>query len=653
MDVRIPSYRIELFGLLLLCVTIHVTGGYTYESDPTARRRDPTDRYTHKGRVRGTSFNFNGKTVDAFLGIPFAKPPVGNLRFKHPQPNDRWEGTLDATKLPPTCVQAPDLSFGNFSGATMWNPNTVTQEDCLYLNVWVPRTTPRLKRSAVLVWIFGGGFTTGSATLDVYDGRVIAAEREVIVVSMQYRLGFLGYMALGIPDAPGNAGMFDQLMALQWVKNNINYFGGDSNNVTLFGESAGSVSVSMHLLSPLSRDKFARAIMQSGVAIGDWATTTMEEAKRRTIQLSKLVNCTRNSWNSLVECLHKIPPMEFPEHEYSIVRGIMQWPFVPVIDGTFFIEPPTLSLERGNFKKCPILLGSNSDEATYFMLYDLPDYFNRENEDAYMTRDKFINSMERFFFYYPQYPKEMNRFGFDALMFQYTPWKNVHDGIKSRDNIDDAVGDYHFVCKVNKWAEAYAKFNLPVYYYYFTHRSSMNPWPRWTGVMHADEIPYVFGEPLNMNLKYTPKERELSRKMMSYWVNFGKTGDPNNSPRYGLLNEWPIHSLRGREYLTLNTDTLDSPDKSKNIGHGPRSRACAFWNDYLPNLHAATEPISLAERRWKLQFNEWSTRYIVEWKRQYDNFINDQLKFCRHNFPVLDIERSSADDFIDNTTEGT
>lgn len=204
-----------------------------------AEENDPLIVTTDKGKVRGLTLNSpSGRKVDAWLGIPYAQPPVGALRFRHPRPVEKWQGIYNATKPPNTCVQIVDTVFGDFPGATMWNPNTELSEDCLYVNVVVPR--PRPKNSVVMLWIFGGGFYSGTSTLDVYDHRTLAAEENVIIVSMQYRVASLGFMYLGTPDAPGNSGLFDQNLALRWVRDNIRRFGGDPNKICLFGESAGN-----------------------------------------------------------------------------------------------------------------------------------------------------------------------------------------------------------------------------------------------------------------------------------------------------------------------------------------------------------------------------------------------------------------------------
>lgn len=186
------------------------------ELNPDAEEADPMIVTTNKGRVRGTTLvSPTGKKIDAWLGIPYAQPPVGALRFRLPRPAEAWTQVFNATQPPNSCVQIVDTMFGDFPGATMWNPNTKITEDCLFLNVVVPR--PRPKKAAVMVWIFGGGFYSGTSTLDVYDLRTLVAEENIILVSMQYRVASLGFLYMGTEDAPGNVGLHDQNLALRYL----------------------------------------------------------------------------------------------------------------------------------------------------------------------------------------------------------------------------------------------------------------------------------------------------------------------------------------------------------------------------------------------------------------------------------------------------
>jgi acetylcholinesterase len=443
-------------------------------------------------------------------------PPIGKYRFRHPKPVESWQGVFNATTNPHSCFQVPDTAFGSFRGSQMWNPNTPMSEDCLQLNVWVPRT--RYRDLPVMVWIYGGAYYSGTISLDLYDGRTIAAEENVVVVSMNHRVGSLGFLFLDRSDAPGNAALFDQLMALEWIRDNIAAFNGDPKLVTLFGESSGAVSISFHLLSPLTRNLFTRAILQSGAMTAPWGILEHKEAIRRTLLLAESVGCphTRQEADRVMECLLRTDPMDLMSNETGNGYGVIDFPFVPVVDGSFLDEMPLVSLQTKNFKKTQLLVGSDRDEATYFIVYRLPEFFKKE-EEVFISPDDFKQIVRELD---PYLPKRVQ----DAIIYEYTPWHDLTNAAEYRDAVDKVVGDYQFTCPVNEAAYRYAASGNEVYVYYFIHRSSYNPWPKWMGVVHGDEINFVFGEPLNDTLGYTRDEVELSRRMMRYWANFARTG---------------------------------------------------------------------------------------------------------------------------------
>lgn len=444
----------------------------------------------------------------------------GQLRFRKPIPIDKWDSVdpnfiLNATKPPNSCIQNIDTLFGDFAGADMWNPNSPLSEDCLYLNVVVPK--PRPKNCTVLVWIFGGGFYSGTSTLEVYDPKILASQENVIIVSMQYRVTSLGFLYFGTPDAPGNVGLFDQLMGLQWVHDNIAAFGGDPENITLFGESAGAVSVSLHLLSPLSRRLFRQAIMESGSPTAPWAVISREESIRRGLLLAKLLGCPHspNSIPLVVDCLRNVNASVLVREEW-VTHGVCDFPFVPVVDGEFLTCHPKDCVRNRDFKNASLIMGSNSEEGYYFILYFLTDLLRNE-EDIRITRQDFLHAVG-------QLNPDMNELAKQAIIFEYTDWMSPDDPVKNRDALDKMVGDHHFTCNVNEFAHAYAEAGNNVYMYFFNHRSSHNLWPSWAGVLHADEINYVFGEALNPKKRYLPAEIDLSKRMMRYWSNFAKNG---------------------------------------------------------------------------------------------------------------------------------
>ena len=264
---------------------------------------------TKKGKIQGfESTTPHGRKVSAWYGILYAQPPVGNLRFRHPRPIDSWDSwdsVKQTMKLPNSCVQIKDTMWPGFDGSEAWNYNTPLSEDCLYLNVVAPRPNP--KNAAVLLWIYGGGFWGVITTLDLYDLWTFVSEENIIAVGIQYRVASLSFLYFDTEDVPGNAGMFDQLMAMQWVKDNIAQFGGNPNNITLMGESAGACSVSLHLLSPLSRHLFSQAIMQSASATVPWGVITKEESLLRGLRLAELMNCPHDKKNirGAIDCLRK------------------------------------------------------------------------------------------------------------------------------------------------------------------------------------------------------------------------------------------------------------------------------------------------------------------------------------------------------------
>lgn len=470
---------------------------------------------TKNGKVRGMNLPVLGGTVIAFLGIPYAQPPLGRLRFKKPQSLSKWSNIWNATKYANSCYQNTDQSFPGFLGSEMWNPNTDLSEDCLYLNVWIP--APKPKNATVMIWIYGGGFQTGTASLHVYDGKFLARVERVIVVSMNYRVGALGFLALpGNPEAPGNVGLFDQQLALQWVQKNIAAFGGNPKSVTLFGESAGAVSVSLHLLSPRSHPLFTRAILQSGSSNAPWAVTSLYEARNRTVTLAKCVGCSRENEIEIIKCLQSKDPQEILQNEVVVVpyETLLSVNFGPIVDGDFLPDTPDTLLQLGQFKKTQILVGVNKDEGTAFLVYGAPG-FSKDN-NSIITRKEFQEGLKIFF-------PGVSDFGRESILFHYMDWSDDQRVENYREALDDVVGDYNIICPALEFTKKFSELGN-AFFYYFEHRSSKLPWPEWMGVMHGYEIEFVFGLPLERRVNYTKAEEILSRSLMKRWANFAKYG---------------------------------------------------------------------------------------------------------------------------------
>nr|AID61329.1 esterase [Calliphora stygia] len=568
-----------------------------------------TDRLivqTTSGPVRGRASTVQGREVHVFTGIPYAKPPLDDLRFRKPVPAEPWHGVLDATRLSATCVQERYEYFPGFSGEEIWNPNTNVSEDCLYMNIWAPakarlrhgrganggehssKTDPdHLIHSAtpqnttnglpILIWIYGGGFMTGSATLDIYNAEIMSAVGNVIVASFQYRVGAFGFLHLSpvMPgfeeEAPGNVGLWDQALALRWLKENARAFGGNPEWMTLFGESAGSSSVNAQLVSPVTRGLVKRGMMQSGTMNAPWSHMTSEKAVEIGKALINDCNCNASllpeNPQSVMACMRSVDAKTISVQQWNSYSGILSFPSAPTIDGAFLPSDPMTLMKTADMSGYDIMIGNVKDEGTYFLLYDFIDYFDKD-EATSLPRDKYLEIMNNIFNKATQAERE-------AIIFQYTSWEG-NPGYQNQQQIGRAVGDHFFTCPTNEYAQALAERGAQVHYYYFTHRTSTSLWGEWMGVLHGDEIEYFFGQPLNTSLQYRPVERELGKRMLNSVIEFAKTGNPAVDGE-----EWPNFSKEDPVYYVFSTD-----EKTEKLQRGPLAKRCSFWNDYLPKVRS-------------------------------------------------------------------
>uniref|UniRef100_A0A8C7XHR1 Carboxylic ester hydrolase n=1 Tax=Oryzias sinensis TaxID=183150 RepID=A0A8C7XHR1_9TELE len=531
-----------------------------------ATRDDLVINTTH-GKVQGKLISVLGGEVRAFLGIPYGKPPLGKLRFRAPEPAEKWEAVKDATKFPNSCYQMPDTAFPGFQGAEMWNPNTPLSEDCLYLNVWTPvfNKTQPLPSTPVLVWIHGGGFVTGTSTIDVYHGHILSKSEGVVVVSINYRLGAFGFLSL--PDNKnirGNAGLLDQSLALKWISSNIAAFGGDPSKVTLFGESAGAASVGFHLLSPASHGFFQRAVMQSGCPNAPWATVNQKDLWDRSMMLSKALGCPMSNRGFLETCLQQADAKKITAKQYDIITKptLLNFPFVPTVDGVFLTAEVEKLLTGGNLPKKELMIGLNKDEGTCFLVYGSPG-FSITGQSLISRRD-FLAGVNLTLTNAHSIIKE-------AVIFEYTDWTDKESRMKNRDSIGQLVGDQMFVCPVVDFANKYSQNGGKTLFYFFDHRSSLMSWPEWMGVAHGYEIEFVFGMPLNTSLGYTKNEVNMTKKIMKHWTNFARTGQPGIDGA-----TWPPFTAQ-QEYVTLN---YNHPEKKMMI----KPKECQLWNSILPQI---------------------------------------------------------------------
>ncbi|HET6871003.1 MAG TPA: carboxylesterase family protein [Solirubrobacteraceae bacterium] len=500
---------------------------------------------TRDGVVQG----FSAGGVDKFLGIPYAAPPVGALRWRAPQPPAPWHGVRSATTLPPACPQ-----LANSNGPRSEN------EDCLYLSVYVPQGEGRgddwarghARRLPVLFWIHGGGLTTGTG--NQHDGTLMATTNHIIVVSINYRLGVFGFMALPslsaeAPDhASGDYGLLDQIDAMRWTRENIAAFGGDPRNVTIAGESAGAYSICSLLTSPSARGLFARAVMESGSCI----STPLATAEQTGTQFATAAGCpTTDPTTSVAACMRSKTAGELLDNpDYPGADS-------PTWGGAELPADPNTAVAAGHFTRVPLLIGTNHDEGRTFSqgLAGL-------NEQQY---DGLIQSQ-----YGANASKVLAEYPFSAFPSPYTAAYAV-GAVWTDSGFIGSIGG----CAAQSQEQTFRKYT-PVFAYQFDDRNAPGlndnlPGYMW-GAGHAMELAYMWpsfdnGIPLYPQL--TPAQLELSNWMVRYWGAFARFG----APFVRGQTFWPPYQSGKMMSLRQGNGSTAISDAEFSAEHN-----CSFWN---------------------------------------------------------------------------
>jgi para-nitrobenzyl esterase len=481
---------------------------------PGAARADSLTVKTEQGKVQGKTLN-DGK-VKAYLGLPYAAPPVGELRWKAPQPAIAWKGERDATKFGAHCAQAhvyDDMIF----------QDNGESEDCLFANVYTPANATKKSKLPVMFWIHGGGYAGGGSNEPRHNGDFLPT-KDVILVTINYRLGVFGFLATGdlgkeANGAAGNYGLQDMVAALQWVKANISEFGGDPGNVTIFGESAGSFAVSTLVASPLARGLFQKAIGESGAAFGDGLLSSSLDAREK----------EDAAWVDSLGVKSLAELRALPKDTILAAVKSKKGGFPPVVDGRLLTEPVSATYAAGRQAHVPLIAGWNSDEGNFFAA-------------GGMTKEKYQGMATGLF-------KDRA-----AEFLKLYPGDTDEQALRSA---IDFGGDSFIAFGTWKWLEAHRKTGeSPVYRYHFELAATPSKYHQGTFAFHSDDIEYVFGTlDTRPGWEVRPEDRKLSEQMMSYWTNFAKTGDPNGPG----LPEWPKYGKQD-ELIHLNSTITSGPD---------------------------------------------------------------------------------------------
>jgi para-nitrobenzyl esterase len=473
---------------------------------------------TQTGLVQGTVEG--GLAV--FRGIPFAAPPVGDLRWRAPEAPRAWTGVRHVDKYAPACIQVPVVQ------PVLGMEAVPTSEDCLYLNIWTPAKSAN-ERLPVMVWIYGGGFSLGATSVSLYDGAKLA-NKGVVLVSVAYRVGELGFLAHPELTAEqhghsGNYGLLDMIAGLKWVKQNIAGFGGDPGRVTIFGESAGGIAVSMLAASPLAKGLFHGAISESG---GNFAPA------QRDIEGGENMHSLARAEKEGAAFLAKLGAASIADARKKSAEEILKsqppglvtaW---PDFDGYVLTGDQYKLYEAGRYNDTPVLIGTNSDEGALFV-----------------STIKAEAAQKSVHLGYGEYA--------DKILAVY-PAESDAEALRSA---RDLFRDSAFAWPTWSWARLQAKTGKgKVYVYYFSHRPPYPNSPAFQGwgAAHAGEISYVF-ENFPEAMQPTAADHALSEEMASYWTNFAKTGDPNGAG----VRPWPVFTNASPEVMNLNDPSKAIP----------------------------------------------------------------------------------------------
>ena len=462
---------------------------------------------TQQGRLAGRE----SRGVHVFRGIPYARPPVGARRFRPPQPPEPWPGTRDATRFGPSAPQSPWPLAAIFDAITVGE-----SEDCLTLNVWTPGLDGA--RRPVLVWIHGGAFVGGAGSTPWYDGTAFAARGDVVVVTLNYRLGTLGFLHLAdlLGDAyigSGNVGILDQVAALTWVRENIAAFGGDPDNVTVFGESAGAMSVGALLGLPAARGLFRRAILQSGAAHD---ALTRRRATELALQVLDALWIDRADAATLVRV--PVEPLLLAQSAIVAANWETELAFQPVVDGDTLPARPIDAVAAGSAAGVSLLVGTNLDEMHLFMAFD-PTVAVTGEADALRRCARIFGAEER-------------------AAAALATYRRARPAAAVGDLWSAVLTDHDFRMPAVRLAEAQGRVQPQTWMYLFTRPSPA--FGGGLGACHALEIPFVFNTldapgAAAFTGGTTPEAKALADAMQDAWIAFARTGDPNHPG----LPAWP------------------------------------------------------------------------------------------------------------------
>lgn len=598
------------------------------------------------GRLRGLVMLPAGSKslppIEAYLGVPYATPPKGSLRFMPPVTPPPWSGIRTADRFGPVCPQrVPDAVLATVASH---NPNTNNNnnnssmpengeagatrvpkarleflkrivpslmnqsEDCLNLNIYAPaKAASEGLRLPVMVYIHGESFEWNSG--NPYDGSVLASFADVVVVTLNYRLGVFGFLSTESDKVRGNYGLLDQVAALHWIQENIVEFGGDPKNVTLFGHDYGAACVNFLMISPVTKGLFQRVILQSGSALAHWAL--VREPLKYARQLSAALECpirSTHEGDDIVKCLRSMPVEDILEVGIRAPEHLTA--FGPTIDGTVIPNDPE-KLMQAEASAAAAAASSSTDFSSHLgngsphsHPFDLLFGVTSTEGSFPFTQDEFLRGFEadkrerltRTFVrnLYSYHTNEI----LAVLSNEYTDWtKPAQHPINTRDSTMEMLGDAQYVAPLVHAATLHSMAGANAYFYVFDYQPKDADYPQRLGCFHGEELPFIFGGPLVeglgfFNKNYTRTERAMAEAVIRLWTNFAKTGDPNDPEKQNVAHNnnnrnknrfarvvWPQFEHVHQKYLSIDT--------RPKVRHHYRAHKLSVWLRLIPEIHRA------------------------------------------------------------------
>uniref|UniRef100_A0A8C1PI02 Neuroligin 3a n=1 Tax=Cyprinus carpio TaxID=7962 RepID=A0A8C1PI02_CYPCA len=574
------AHNVSLW-IWIFCWCVTVIRGQSYH--PTVN--------TQYGKLRGARVPLPSEIlgpVDQYLGVPYAAPPVGEKRFLPPEPPLSWSGIKNATHFAPVCPQnihnaVPEIMMPIWFTFNLDIVATYIQdqnEDCLYLNIYVPTEDDIRDTGAkpVMVYIHGGSYMEGTGNM--IDASVLASYGNVIVITLNFRVGVLGFLSTGDQAAKGNYGVLDQIQALRWISENIGYFGGDSNRITVFGSGIGASCVSLLTLSHHSEGLFHRAIIQSGSALSSWAVNY--QPVKYTRLLAEKVGCNVLDTLDMVDCLRKKSARELVEQDIQPARYHVA--FGPVIDGDVIPDDPEILMEQGEFLNYDIMLGVNQGEGLRFVENVVDSEDGVSGNDFDFSVSDFVDSL----YGYPE-GKDTLR---ETIKFMYTDWADRDNPETRRKTLVALFTDHQWVEPSVVTADLHARYGSPTYFYAFYHHCQSLMKPAWSDAAHGDEVPYVFGIPMigptyPQNIWYRKISKSAVFLKLNMNINFMQQ-DPNKP----VPQDTKFIHTKANRFEEVAWSKYNPQDQLYlHIGLKPRVRdhyratKVAFWKHLVPHLY--------------------------------------------------------------------